>query len=68
MFFFKLKENFIVDNLLSLSGERTVYTNTAEAVKSKKTKNMVKNTLKNKVLKNKKRSFFREKCFNGNVN
>merc|ERR1712188_285623 len=36
------------------SGERTVYTNTAEAVKSKKTKNMVKNTLKNKVLKNKK--------------
>jgi len=35
-------------------GERTVYTNTAEAVKSKKTKNMVKNTLKNKVLKNKK--------------
>jgi len=54
MFFFKLKENFIVNNLLSLSGERTVYTNTAEAVKSKKTKNMVKNTLKNKVLKNKK--------------
>jgi len=53
-FFFKLKENFIVNNLLSLSGERTVYTNTAEAVKSKKTKNMVKNTLKNKVLKNKK--------------
>jgi len=51
MFFFKLKENFIVNNLLSLSGERTVYTNTAEAVKSKKTKNMVKNTLKNKVLK-----------------
>jgi len=54
LFFFKLKENFIVNNLLSLSGERTVYTNTAEAVKSKKTKNMVKNTLKNKVLKNKK--------------
>jgi len=54
MFFFKLKENFIVNNLLNLSGERTVYTSTAEAVKSKKTKNMVKNTLKNKVLKNKR--------------